>query len=65
MRLSRNHHHQVVTYSSDLTDAQWNVLDPRLLVSSNEDQSTNDLRCVANAMPYVSHTGCQWRYRPE
>ena len=28
-------------------------------------ESVSDLRRVVDAMLYVSHTGCQWRYLPE
>ena len=64
--ISRNRHHQVVAYSSDLTDSQWNVLEPLLLVSSiRGPKHGDDLRHVVDAMLYISHTGRQWRYLPE
>ena len=61
--MSRNRHHQVVAYSSDLTDAQWNVLEPRLLVCFKRGpKHGDDVRHVVDAMLSISHTGCQWRY---
>ena len=59
-------HHQVVAYSSDLTDAQWKVLEPLLLGTSKRGPKHGaDLRHVVDAMLYISHTGCQWRFLPE
>jgi putative transposase len=59
-------HHQAMPYSSDLTDAQWKFLEPRLLVPSKRGpKHGDDLRHVIDAMLYISHTGCQWRYLPE
>ena len=55
-------HHQVVAYSSDLTDSQWDLLKPLLLNPSKRGpKHGSDLRHVVNAMLYISHTGCQWR----
>lgn len=59
-------HHRTVAYLSDLTDAQWKILEPLLLVPSKRGpKHGDDLRHVVNAMLYISHTGCQWRYLPE
>jgi putative transposase len=59
-------HHKVVAYSSDLTDDQWKVLEPLLLGSSKRGpKHGHDLRHVVDAMLYISHTGCQWRFLPE
>ncbi|MHB2027439.1 MAG: IS5 family transposase [Acidimicrobiales bacterium] len=55
-----------MAYSSDLTDAQWNLLEPLLLVPSKRGpKHGNDLRHVVDAMLYISHTGCQWRFLPD
>jgi len=54
-----------VAYSSDLTDAQWSFLEPLLLISSKRGpKHGDDLRHVVDAMLYISHTGCQWRFLP-
>ena len=51
---------------SDLTDAQWKVVEPLLVVSSKRGPKHGaDLRHVVDAMLYISHTGCQWRFLPE
>ena len=55
-----------MAYSSDLTDSQWDLLKPLLLDPSKRGpKHGSDLRHVVNAMLYISHTGCQWRYLPE
>ena len=55
-----------MAYSSDLTEAQWKALEPLVLVSSKRGpKHANDLRQVVNAMLYISHTGCQWRFLPD
>ena len=62
---SHRRHHHVVAYSSDLSDAQWNLLEPLLVTSSKRGpKHGNDLRHIVDAMLYISHTGCQWRFLP-
>ena len=54
-------------YPSDLTDAQWSVLEPRLRErdpSGPGRPSTVALREVVNALLYIKQTGCPWRYLP-
>ena len=54
-------------YPSDLTDAQWAVLEPRLREFSADGPGrppTVDLREVVNALLYIKQTGCPWRYVP-
>jgi putative transposase len=53
------------TYPSDLTDAQWALIEPHLPGSSGGRPRTTDLRDVVNAIFYLSRTGCQWRYLPK
>ena len=54
-----------MAYSSDLTDAQWGLLEPLLVVPSKRwPKHGSDLRHVVDAMLYISHTGCQWRFLP-
>ena len=63
---SHDRHYQAVAYSSDLTDAQWNLLEPLLVTSSKRGpKHGDDLRHVVDAMLYISHTGCQWRFLPD
>ena len=55
-----------MAYSSDLTDAQWNLLEPLLLVPPKRGPKYGaDLRNVVDAMLYISHAGCQWRFLPD
>ena len=57
-------------YPSDLTDAQWALLEP-LLVPPPPPSGRGagrprevDLREVVNAILYVLHEGCRWRALP-
>jgi putative transposase len=55
-------------YPSDLTDAEWEHLEPWLCPSQDGlrgRRRTVDRREVLNAICYVLRTGCQWRYLPE
>lgn len=52
-------------YPSDLTTEQWRIV--RLALANNSKRGRKhgrDLRKVINAMLYVTHTGCQWRFLP-
>jgi transposase len=54
-------------YPSDLTDAQWAVLEPLLRERDPNGPGrppTVDLREVVNALLYIKQTGCPWRYLP-
>src|SRR5947209_4825291 len=52
-------------YPSDLTDAQWALIEPRLPVYPGGRPRKTDLRQVVNAIFYVLRTGCQWRFLPK
>ena len=55
-----------MAYSIDLTDSQWKLLEPLLLVPSKRGPKLGaDLRHVVDAMLYISHTGRPWRFLPE
>jgi len=52
-------------YLSDLTDVEWRVLEPLLLLPSRRGRSRKyPLRAILNAIFYVLRTGCQWRAVP-
>lgn len=55
-------------YATDLTDAQWLLLEPLLLASEDRVRPgparAVDLREVVNTLLYVNRTGCQWRLLP-
>jgi transposase len=55
-----------MAYSSDLTDEQWALLEPVFNTPGKRGpKHAPDLRRVVDAMLYISHTGCQWRFLPE
>src|SRR5437667_6226750 len=55
-------------YATDLTDAQWALLEPILLAFENRvrpgPEREVDLREVVNTMRYLNRTGCQWALIP-
>jgi transposase len=55
-------------YPSDLTDAQWALLEPLLLAFENRvrpgPQREVELREVINTLRYLNRTGCQWAFLP-
>jgi putative transposase len=55
-------------YPSDVTDAQWALLEPILLAFENRvrpgPKREVDLREVINTLRYLNRTGCQWRFLP-
>jgi putative transposase len=53
-------------YPTDLTDAQWAVLEPLLLPPKPGGRPRRiAMRQVLNALFYIDRTGCQWRYLPK
>ncbi|MGZ5280526.1 MAG: IS5 family transposase [Pseudobdellovibrionaceae bacterium] len=52
-------------YPSDLTDRQWNFIKHELPLPrrGGRPRSTN-IRRVLNAILYLHHSGCPWRYLP-
>lgn len=58
--------HTTDGYPSDLSDAQWEIVE-KLDINKHEGagrKMTLDLRAVIKAILYVLRTGCQWRYLP-
>jgi putative transposase len=54
-------------YSTDLTDKQWEIIAPLLIISSGSKAGRPlklELREIINAILYLIHTGCQWRELP-
>ena len=55
-------------YGTDLTDAQWSLLEPLLLAFENRlrpgPEREVDLREVVNTLLYQNRTGCQWGLLP-
>src|SRR3954451_7004738 len=56
----RTHH-----YPSDVTDAQWALIEPHIPVSPGGRPRKTDTRDVLDAILYILRTGCQWRYLPK
>jgi putative transposase len=53
------------SYPSDVTDAQWALVEPHLPVYPGGRPRKTNLRNVIDAVFYVLRTGCQWRYLPK
>ena len=52
-------------YDTDLTDAQWAMIEPLLVRQETRGRARQaDLREVVNGMLYQTRTGCQWRLLP-
>lgn len=55
---------QILSYPTDLTDAQWKLLKPLLPKSKKRGRPRTDLRRVVNAVLYILRGGIQWRMLP-
>ena len=53
-----------MSYPSDVTDAQWALLEPLLLRPGKPGRKHEDLRGVVNGILFITRTGCPWRYLP-
>lgn len=52
-------------YTSDLTDAEWALIEPLTPVPKTTGRPrTTRLRDVFDAILYIATTGCQWRMLP-
>jgi transposase len=52
-------------YTSDMTDAEWAVIAPRLPEPKQLGRPRGtELRAVVNALFYMARTGCQWKPLP-
>lgn len=52
-------------YPTDLTDAQWALVQPELTTHTGAGAPTKvDLRQMVNWILYLTRTGCQWRMVP-
>ncbi len=53
------------SYATDLTDAQWGVLEPLIPAAKPGGRRREvDMREILNAIFYLLRTGCQWRFLP-
>jgi transposase len=53
------------SYESDLTDEQWNLIEPMLPKPASTGRPRSNLRLLLNTYLYVLRTGCQWRQLPK
>lgn len=53
------------SYPSDVSDAQWSLIEPLLPVYPGGRPRKTNLRAVVDASLYILRTGCQWRYLPK
>jgi putative transposase len=52
-------------YPSDLTDEQWELVEPLIPVYAGGRPRKTSMRDVVDAIFYLLRTGCQWRYLPK
>src|SRR5258708_32581696 len=54
-----------MAYPSDLTDAQWEVLQPLIpAIAADAAYQVHERREIVNAILYVLRSGCPWRLLP-
>lgn len=53
-----------LTYPTDLTDAQWLIVEPHVRTSGLGRKPTHSKRDLLNALFYQARTGCAWRLLP-
>src|SRR5271154_5702696 len=56
---------QIQQFPSDLTDAQWTLVEPFIPVYPGGRPRKTSMRDVVDAILYILRTGCQWRYLPK
>ena len=62
----RQHSRTGLRYASDLTDAEWRILEPLLPPARPRGgRRAWPLREIANAICYVLRAGCAWRLLPD
>ena len=53
------------SYPSDLTDAQWTILEPLIPAAKHGGRPREvEMREIVNAMFYINRSGCQWDMLP-
>ena len=62
----RAHERASLRYPSDLTDAEWALVEPLIPPAKRGgNKRTVDLRAVVQGLLYVLSAGCQWRAIPK
>lgn len=54
-----------MAYSSDVTNEQWEVIEPYFETGNYGKKRKHDKRALFNAVLYLLKTGCQWRQLPK
>lgn len=57
--------HEEQVYASDLTDEQWDLIEPLIPVYQRGRPRILSMRRVVNAILYLLVTGCQWAMLPK
>ncbi len=61
----QSHNERKNNYPTDLTDAQWEILEPFIPpAKKNGRERTVDIRSVINGIFYLLRSGCTWRLLP-
>ena len=61
----RQHDREGAKYASDLTDAEWALIEPLMPHRRKTGRPcTTDMHDVFDAILYIATTGCQWRMLP-
>ena len=61
----RKYERKGLGYSSDLSDAEWAMIEPRLPHRRRLGRPPKtEIRCIVNALLYMVRSGCQWRQLP-
>ena len=65
--ITRDQYRRVgLRYASDMTDAEWNVIEPLMPARCRRGRPREiNLRVIMNAMLYIAASGCQWRALPK
>ena len=50
--------------NTDLSDEQWQIIAPKIVLPTGGRPKTTNLREIVNAIFYQIRTGCQWRLLP-
>jgi putative transposase len=53
-----------MTYPSDVTDAQWDLIKKHFETGNYGKSRKHSHRELVNAVFYITKTGCQWRFLP-
>jgi transposase len=56
---------KIASYQTDLTDSQWELLEPLLPAAKKRGRPRTSLRAVCDAIFYIAKAGCPWRLLPQ